>query len=84
MKLYAMAVAAWRTKQDGQAEVKVHSGVALFWKEEDLERDALASARQIFPESEGWHDHLVIPTEIPQGMNLPPYRITWQAEEIQS
>lgn len=82
MKLYTLALAAWRIKADDQIDLRIQNMVGLMVGELELEQEGLRLARQLFPESEGWREHYVIPTEIPQGMQIGSFRLAWQTEEL--
>lgn len=88
MKLYALTLAAWRPKADSQDDPNIalhmQTMVALVEGETDLGQEGMRIAHQLFPEVEGWRGHYVVRNEFTQGMQVGPFRLTWQAEEIPS
>jgi len=86
MQLYALTLAALRPKADSQddSDITLHmqTVVALVAGEVDLDQEGMRIAHQLFPEAEGWHSHYVVRNEFTQGMQVGPFRLTWQAEEI--
>jgi hypothetical protein len=59
--------------------VTVNTVVALTVNDD---ADLDAHGKELFPEADGWSDHVTTYTEIEQGLILGEYRLTWQADKV--
>ena len=81
MRLFSISISAWRIIND-QPEVVLQNVVGLLVGETDVDGDTRQHAHDTFPESDGWQGHQFVATEIPQGMDFGPFRLTWQTERL--
>jgi hypothetical protein len=81
VKLYSAAFLAWH-ETDGQPTLRVKVGVVLASSEEEAHKEGLGGAFAVLPESEGWRDHQVILTELPDNLTLGDYHVTWRADKM--
>lgn len=80
VKLYAASFLAWR-EVDDRTTLRVKTGVVLGSSEEEAHREGMGGAFAALPESEGWKDHQVTLTELPNSLVLGSYRVTWRVEK---
>jgi hypothetical protein len=78
MKLYAAAITA-RRDRDGETEIQTTAAVLLVVSEDEVRNVLRDAADSAFPPAEGWTDYQASLTEIPDGMELGNYHITWTA-----
>jgi len=81
VKIYSASFMA-RHEVDGHTTIRVKPGIVLGSSEEEAYREGMGGAFAALPESEGWIDHQVILTEIPDSLVLGTYHVTWRAEKI--
>jgi hypothetical protein len=81
MKLFVFALAARRIV-DGQYEVGIRTAVVLNQTETDALQEAWQSALNTFPETDAWHEHEIVPQEIPQDMLFDDgHRLKWHVDK---
>jgi len=78
VKLYSAAFMA-RREADGQPILRVKAGLVIALSDDDAHRDGMEGAREAFPVADDWKEHEVILTEIPRGLGLGDYLVTWDA-----
>ena len=82
MKLYAVALAAWRTSHQ---DIELANGIAIVLAESASQArlKGKQAAIEMFPPSIEWYDHRSEVIEIEQYMTLDTYRLTWHIEKIE-
>jgi len=81
VKLYSASFIARREEVDGHITLRIKPGIVLGASEEEAHREGMGGAFAALPESEGWIDHQVILTELPNSLSLGNYRVTWHVEK---
>lgn len=78
MRLYSITVTATRTNENNLPEVSFQNLLGLMVDDMEIERDSLAHAHEVYPDSSGWTSHYATWLEIPQSLMFGPVRVTWQ------
>jgi hypothetical protein len=81
VKLYAASFMARREEANGHTTLRIRPGIVLGSSEEEAHREGMGGAFAALPESEGWTDHQVILTELPNSLELGEYLVTLRADK---
>jgi hypothetical protein len=76
-----MSLAALQNIDESAANIGLNTALAALPDDVNADEAALYTARQVFPESEGWHDHYVRTFEVIQGFPIEPHQLWWELRD---